>query len=50
MFSATYSSYARGVVIWVAPQVPFQARYIKADIEGRYVLVYVYWMEWKYVS
>ena len=40
MFSATYSSYARGVTIWVAPQVAFQAQYIKADIEGRYVLVY----------
>ena len=40
LYSSTYSSYARGVSIWVAPQVPFRLLSHRADVELRYILVH----------
>lgn len=39
-YSSTYSFYARGVSVWVAPGVPFQLRWQTAEVEGRYILLH----------
>ena len=39
VYAATYSSYARGTLIWVAPGVTFRMTYVEADVEGRYVVL-----------
>ena len=40
LYSSTYSRYARGVSIWIAPQVPFRLLGYRADVGGRYILVH----------
>ena len=39
VFGMCYSAFARGVLIWVAPGVPFVKTKVTIDQEGRYVLL-----------
>lgn len=38
-FHSSYSTYAKGTLIWVAPGAPFMLQYTEADVKGRYVLL-----------
>ncbi|KAJ1154959.1 hypothetical protein NDU88_007698 [Pleurodeles waltl] len=39
VFATGYSSYSRGALIWIRAGVPFEARSIEVDREGRFVVV-----------
>ena len=39
LWATNYSTYARGTMIWVRPDVPFIAEESLIDIEGRYVFI-----------
>ena len=39
LYTANFSSYARGTLIWVAPGVPFNMSYVEGDIDGWYIFL-----------
>ncbi|KAJ1187054.1 hypothetical protein NDU88_003833, partial [Pleurodeles waltl] len=39
LYGTTFSTYARGVVIWIAPGVPYVTSRVQVDPHGRYVLL-----------
>ena len=39
IFGTHYSAFARGVLIWVAPGIPFVKTKVTIDSEGRYVIL-----------
>ena len=39
LYAASYSAYARGTLIWIAPGVPYKLQYAEMDIQGRYVMI-----------
>ena len=38
-YFSNFSTYARGVMIWIAPGTPFRLIYQEADVEGRHILL-----------